>query len=97
MGKHRHSLTTWRYLGRIGFHARPDHRCLPPENDPEALDAWCDGFRRAWWSWYAGLPTTELDKAALEHALTRALQGADNTGDAKGTFAADERQTRRMH
>ncbi len=91
------SLTTWRYLGRVAFHARPDHRCLPPANDPEALDAWCDGFRLAWRAWYASLPSTELDSLLLEFALTRALQGADNTGDARRARPAAQGLRRRMH
>ncbi|MEA1053192.1 hypothetical protein U5801_25780 [Lamprobacter modestohalophilus] len=93
----RHSLATWRYLGRVAFRVSPGQRCLPPPDDPAAREAWCDGFRLAWCDWYARLPPTELDDALLEFALSRALQGNDLSGDTGEKTPAVERSVWRSH
>lgn len=43
------ALSTWQHLGRAAFHAsRPEARCYPPEDDPDACEAWWQGYLGAW-------------------------------------------------
>ncbi|MEA3640267.1 MAG: hypothetical protein VBE63_10020 [Lamprobacter sp.] len=93
----RHSLATWRRLGRIAFYSGPERGCLPPPDDPEARDAWCDGFRRAWRHYYSRLPTTDLDDALLEFELHRTLEGHHKAEDDGDRIAAVDRPSRHLH
>ncbi len=89
------SPSTWRYLGRVAFHTDPDHRCLPPLDDPDAVRAWSDGYRIAWCAWHNRLPTSPLDRLALETDLQRALQGDHWHDDGDG--AGEHRPLGHLH
>lgn len=61
------------------------------------VEAWCDGYRRAWCAYYSHLPTTDRERALLEFELERAVTGKTEASDQGGRLAHPQRPQRVLH